>query len=192
MAGMTALLRISLLAGAMLVAGCDMLGIESAQAQAERRDADGKAVGGACRHAGRAIEDCYALNRKADRAAMFAGWREMNDYMRTRSTPWPRSTPPPSPARRPRPKPPKCRPVMAPPRAPNAARAAPDGAGAVARATAAAGPQRLAVMSARWAARPDRRERRERRDHRYGGGVTGRKVFGWKKTSFLSFFASRA
>lgn len=82
MAGMTALLRMSLLVAAMLVAGCDMLGIESAQALAERRDADGKAVGGACRHAGRAIEDCYALNRKADRAAMFAGWREMNDYMR--------------------------------------------------------------------------------------------------------------
>ena len=82
MTGMTALLRMSLLVAAMLVAGCDMLGIESAQALAERRDADGKAVGGACRHAGRAIEDCYALNRKADRAAMFAGWREMNDYMR--------------------------------------------------------------------------------------------------------------
>ena len=82
MDGMTALLRMSLLVAAMLVAGCDMLGIESAQALAERRDADGKAVGGACRHAGRAIEDCYALNRKADRAAMFAGWREMNDYMR--------------------------------------------------------------------------------------------------------------
>ena len=49
---------------------------------AERREADGKAVGGACRHAGRALEDCYALNRKADRAAVFAGWREMNDYMR--------------------------------------------------------------------------------------------------------------
>ncbi|HOM13818.1 MAG TPA: hypothetical protein PLB41_10920 [Rubrivivax sp.] len=79
---MTALLRILLLAGAVLAAGCDALGIESAQAQAERRDADGKAVGGACRHAGRAIEDCYALNRKADRAAVFAGWREMNDYMR--------------------------------------------------------------------------------------------------------------
>jgi hypothetical protein len=31
---------------------------------------------------GRALEDCYALNRKADRAAVFAGWREMNDYMR--------------------------------------------------------------------------------------------------------------
>ena len=29
-----------------------------------------------------AIEDCFALNKKADKAAVFAGWREMNDYMR--------------------------------------------------------------------------------------------------------------
>ena len=79
---MPLLLRPLLLAATVLVAGCDLLGIESAQALAERREADGKAVGGACRHAGRAIEDCYALNRKADRAAVFAGWREMNDYMR--------------------------------------------------------------------------------------------------------------
>jgi len=71
-----------LLAAAVLVAGCDMLGVESTQAVAERREADGKAVGGACRHAGRALEDCYALNRKTDRASVFAGWREMNDYMR--------------------------------------------------------------------------------------------------------------
>jgi len=82
MAAMTPIRKTLLLAAAVLVAGCDMLGIESAQALAERREADGKAVGGACRHAGRAIEDCYALNRKADRAAVFAGWREMNDYMR--------------------------------------------------------------------------------------------------------------
>src|SRR5262245_2806387 len=75
-------IRKTLLLAAVLVAGCDMLGIESTQALAERREADGKAVGGACRHAGRALEDCYALNRKADRAAVFAGWREMNDYMR--------------------------------------------------------------------------------------------------------------
>ncbi|HMO44522.1 MAG TPA: hypothetical protein PKB14_00660 [Rubrivivax sp.] len=75
--------RIALvLAATLLVAGCDLLGIESAQSVAERREADGKAVGGACRHAGRALEDCYVLNRKADKAAVFAGWREMNDYMR--------------------------------------------------------------------------------------------------------------
>ncbi|TXC65235.1 hypothetical protein FSC37_01150 [Piscinibacter aquaticus] len=65
-----------------LLAGCDMLGIESPEKVAANREADGKAIGGACRHAGRAIEDCYALNKKADRAAVFAGWREMNDYMR--------------------------------------------------------------------------------------------------------------
>lgn len=79
---MTPIRKTLLLVAALLVAGCDMLGIESTQAVAERRDADGRAVGGACRHAGRALEDCYALNRKADRAAVFAGWREMNDYMR--------------------------------------------------------------------------------------------------------------
>lgn len=62
--------------------GCDLLGIETATVVAAKREAEGKAIGGACRHAGRAIEDCYALNRKADKGAVFAGWREMNDYMR--------------------------------------------------------------------------------------------------------------
>ena len=63
------------------LAGCDMLGIESASDMAARKEAEGKAIGGACRHAGRAIEDCYTLNKRADKAAVFAGWREMNDYM---------------------------------------------------------------------------------------------------------------
>ena len=65
-----------------LLAGCDMLGIESAEKVAAAREAEGKAVGGACRHAGRAIEDCYTLNKRVDKAAIFAGWRDMNDYMR--------------------------------------------------------------------------------------------------------------
>ena len=67
---------------AVLAAGCDQLGIESTSAVAARREADGKAIGGACRHAGRAIEDCYVLNRRAERASIYAGWREMNEYMR--------------------------------------------------------------------------------------------------------------
>lgn len=75
-------LRLALCLAATLLAGCDMLGIESATQIAAQREAEGKAVGGACRQAGRGIEDCYALNRKADKAAVFAGWREMNDYMR--------------------------------------------------------------------------------------------------------------
>jgi hypothetical protein len=73
--------RLLILATALL-AGCDMLGIETASAVAAKRETEGKAIGGACRHAGRAIEDCYALNRKVDKGAVFAGWREMNDYMR--------------------------------------------------------------------------------------------------------------
>ncbi|HEV7576733.1 MAG TPA: hypothetical protein VGO85_11880 [Caldimonas sp.] len=66
----------------VLMAGCDMLGIESADKIAASREADGKAIGSACRHAGRAIEDCFAIYKKADRSAVFAGWRDMNDYMR--------------------------------------------------------------------------------------------------------------
>ncbi|WP_326540146.1 hypothetical protein [Pseudorhodoferax sp.] len=75
-------LRLLLPALLALLAGCDLLGIEGAAAVAAKRDVEGKAIGGACRHAGRAIEDCYTLNRRADKAAVFAGWREMNDYMR--------------------------------------------------------------------------------------------------------------
>lgn len=73
---------IATLSLAALVAGCDMLGMESPEKLAAAREAEGKAVGGACRHAGRAIEDCYLLNRRIDKAAIFAGWRDMNDYMR--------------------------------------------------------------------------------------------------------------
>jgi hypothetical protein len=72
----------AVLALASALAGCDALGIESAESIAARKDAEGRALGGACRHAGRAIEDCYTLNPRADKAAIFAGWREMNDYMR--------------------------------------------------------------------------------------------------------------
>ena len=77
---------IALVFASSLLAGCDMLGgalgIESPEKVAAAREADGKAIGGACRHAGRAIEDCYALNKKADKASVFTGWRDMNDYMR--------------------------------------------------------------------------------------------------------------
>jgi hypothetical protein len=67
---------------AVLLGGCDALGIETPEKTAAAREADGKAIGAACRHAGRAIEDCYLMYKKADRAAIFAGWRDMNDYMR--------------------------------------------------------------------------------------------------------------
>jgi hypothetical protein len=64
------------------LAGCDQLGIETPDKVAARQEAEGKAVGGACRHAGRALEDCYAINRRASKAAVYAGWRDMDGYMR--------------------------------------------------------------------------------------------------------------
>ncbi len=73
---------VALFAAVFLLTGCDMLGIESPEKAAAARDAEGRAIGGACRHAGRAIEDCYTMNKRADKAAIFAGWRDMNDYMR--------------------------------------------------------------------------------------------------------------
>jgi hypothetical protein len=64
------------------LSGCDQLGIESATGIAARKEAEGKAIGGGCRHAARSLESCYTQNKRADKAAVFAGWREMNDYMR--------------------------------------------------------------------------------------------------------------
>ncbi|WP_298312248.1 hypothetical protein [Propionivibrio sp.] len=74
---------------AMLVltlSGCDMiqqqLGIEDPGAKAARTDAEGKAVGGACRQSGRAIEDCYSIYSWLPKAPIYEGWRDMDAYMR--------------------------------------------------------------------------------------------------------------
>ncbi len=75
-------LVLSALSLTVLLTGCDLFGGESAEAVAARREAEGKAVGSACRHAMRAIEDCYTLNPKTMKSAVFAGWREMDEYMR--------------------------------------------------------------------------------------------------------------
>ncbi len=76
------LLCATLLAAALLLAGCDQLGIPNPAVEAAKREAEGKAVGAGCRHAARSVENCYEANKRADKAAVFAGWREMNDYMR--------------------------------------------------------------------------------------------------------------
>lgn len=75
--------HLSMLLGAVLVlSGCDQLGLDTPAKVAERKQAEARAIGSACRHAVRAIEDCYVLNPKADKSAVFAGWREMDEYMR--------------------------------------------------------------------------------------------------------------
>ena len=46
-----------------------------------KQQANGKAIGAACRHSGRSLEDCYRRNAKVAKADIFAGWKEMNEYM---------------------------------------------------------------------------------------------------------------
>ena len=65
---------------------CDIIqqqmGIEDQNAKAARNDADGKAVGGACRQSGRAIEDCYSIYSWLPKSSTYEGWRDMDAYMR--------------------------------------------------------------------------------------------------------------
>ena len=79
----------SLLVTVMLLAsitGCDMIqqqmGIEDPVAKAAKAGAEGKAVGGACRQSGRAIEDCYSIYSWLSKAPIYEGWRDMDTYMR--------------------------------------------------------------------------------------------------------------
>lgn len=74
-------LMLSIVGAAAILCGCERLGIPDPSKAAAQTEAEGKAIGSACRHAGRAIEDCFTLNPTASKASVFAGWKEMNDYM---------------------------------------------------------------------------------------------------------------
>jgi hypothetical protein len=67
------------------LAGCerlvDQLDLPDPKKEAIAAEAEGKAIGSACRHAGRSLEDCYVVNPSATKASVFTGWKEMNDYM---------------------------------------------------------------------------------------------------------------
>lgn len=66
--------------------GCDQvsqkLGLEDAAKKEAAQQAEGKAVGSACRQSGRAIEDCYAIYSWLAKASIYEGWKEMDAYMR--------------------------------------------------------------------------------------------------------------
>ena len=74
--------RALLLAMTLVLGGCDLIDALLADPKAIQKEADAKAIGGACRHGLRSIEDCYTMNEKASKAAVFAGWKDMDQYMR--------------------------------------------------------------------------------------------------------------
>lgn len=65
----------------LLLGGCDIPGL-GPDPRVVLREAEASAIGGACRHALRGLEDCYTLNPKSPKAAVFAGWKDMDVYMR--------------------------------------------------------------------------------------------------------------
>ena len=76
-------LKSLLLTAVLLLAACDIPGLDGdKKAAAAAAEAEGKAIGSACRHALRGIEDCYGQNPDAVKSAVFAGWKEMDEYMR--------------------------------------------------------------------------------------------------------------
>jgi len=74
-------LRLLTPALALLLVACDIPGL-GPDPRIAQREADGKAIGAACRHAIRGIEECYRQNEKALKTSVFEGWKEMDQYMR--------------------------------------------------------------------------------------------------------------
>jgi len=79
--------RLFLIAFASLaLTACDQvsqkLGLEDAAKKEAAQQAEGKAVGSACRQSGRAIEDCYAIYAWLPKASIYEGWKDMDAYMR--------------------------------------------------------------------------------------------------------------
>lgn len=75
-------LRLLALSSILLLTACDKIPGLRPDPRVAQREEEAKAIGGACRHALRGLEDCYTLNPKAPKASVFAGWKDMDAYMR--------------------------------------------------------------------------------------------------------------
>jgi len=75
------LLRALLTTTLLLLSGCDIPGL-GPDPRIAKREADAKAIGSACRHGMRGIEDCYNQNESASKSDIFTGWKDMDQYMR--------------------------------------------------------------------------------------------------------------
>ena len=77
----TMLLRTLTASALLLLAGCDIPGL-GPDPRIAKREADAKAIGSACRHGLRGLEDCYNQNEDAAKSDIFTGWKDMDLYMR--------------------------------------------------------------------------------------------------------------
>lgn len=79
---LSTVLRLLAVSGVLLLTACDKIPGLGPDPRIAQREEEAKAIGGACRHALRGLEDCYILNAKAAKASVFAGWKDMDAYMR--------------------------------------------------------------------------------------------------------------
>ncbi|MBO9537627.1 hypothetical protein [Herbaspirillum sp.] len=75
--------RLALIAGvAFSLSACDYVSKFTKPKQTpEEAKAEGIALGAGCRQAGQSLEDCYQRNPDALKAGIFAGWKDMHEYM---------------------------------------------------------------------------------------------------------------
>jgi hypothetical protein len=65
----------------LALTGCDYLDLNG-EIEAQKQIKNANAIGAGCKQAGKSIEDCYQSNPKAPKAAVFDGWKSMDEYMR--------------------------------------------------------------------------------------------------------------
>ena len=66
----------------LTLSACDYVSSFSKPKQTpEEAKAEGIALGAGCRQAGQSLEDCYQRNPEALKAGIFAGWKDMHEYM---------------------------------------------------------------------------------------------------------------
>ncbi len=73
---------IAMLALSFTLGGCDYVASFTKPKQTpEEAKAEGIALGAGCRQAGQSLEDCYQRNPDKLKAGIFAGWKDMHEYM---------------------------------------------------------------------------------------------------------------
>jgi type IV secretory pathway VirB10-like protein len=79
---------IAMLALSFTLGGCDYVASFTKPKQTpEEAKAEGIALGAGCRQAGQSLEDCYQRNPDKLKAGIFAGWKDMHEYMAAKNIP---------------------------------------------------------------------------------------------------------
>lgn len=79
---------IAMLALSFTLGACDYVASFTKPKQTpEEAKAEGIALGAGCRQAGQSLEDCYQRNPDKLKAGIFAGWKDMHEYMAAKNIP---------------------------------------------------------------------------------------------------------